>query len=159
MNDTEADQTLSARRESLRLWLQLIKAARTIEADIGSRFRKTHGQSLARFDVLSQPCRFDNEWMAIGVLAKHLMAASGNITALLDRMANEGLIERRSSPSDRRSHQIRMTASGRTQFEAMARDHAEWAHTALSDLSIEDKATLTELLVRVRRAFEEQEMP
>ena len=75
--DPEEDDRLS-----LRLWLQLIKASKAIEGDIGTRFRRTHGQSFARFDVLSQLYRSDGDWTAIGVLGDRLMTGSGNITAL-----------------------------------------------------------------------------
>lgn len=142
-------------RLSLRLWLQLIKASKAIEADIGGRFRRTYGQSLARFDVLSQLYRFDGAWVAIGVLGERLMTASGNITALIDRMAAEGLVERRPSPTDRRSHQVRLTAGGLALFHAMTEDHAGWVHAVLADVPDDEKKALINLLVRVRRAFEE----
>ena len=149
--DPEEDDRLS-----LRLWLQLIKASKAIEGDIGTRFRRTHGQSLARFDVLSQLYRSDGDWTAIGVLGDRLMTGSGNITALIDRMAAEGLVERRPSPTDRRSHQVRMTGDGTALFYAMTDDHAAWVDEALADVSDKDNKALIGLLVRVRRAFEDR---
>jgi len=149
-----AEAPNEAERRSLRLWLQLMKASRTIEADIGGRLRRAYGQSLARFDVLSQLYRSDGEWVAIGALAERLMTASGNITALLDRMEAEGLVERRPSPTDRRSHQVRMTGNGLALFRSMTEDHARWVHDALSEVPDADKERLMELLVRIRRAFE-----
>ena len=143
-------------RLSLRLWLQLMKASKAIEADIGGRFRRAHGQSLARFDVLSQLYRFDGDWTAIGVLGERLMTASGNITALIDRMAAEGLVERRPSPTDRRSHQVRLTDDGLALFHAMTDDHADWVDNVLGDVTNREKKALIDLLVRVRRAFEDR---
>lgn len=143
-------------RLSLRLWLQLIKASKAIEGDIGTRFRRTYGQSLARFDVLSQLYRSEDGWTAIGILGDRLMTGSGNITALIDRMAAEGLVERRPSPTDRRSHQVRMTENGAALFHAMTDDHAAWVDEALADVNEKDKKALIGLLVRVRRAFEDR---
>jgi len=82
------------------------------------------------------------------------MVSSGNITALLDRMAEEGLVERRASPNDRRSQQVHMTRKGLKLFESMVRDHARWVDGALHDLPRRDKERLIELLVAVRRAVE-----
>ncbi|MEM9683832.1 MAG: MarR family transcriptional regulator [Pseudomonadota bacterium] len=144
-------------RLSLRLWLQLMKASKAIEGDIGGRFRRTHGQSLARFDVLSQLYRFGGDWVAIGALGERMMATGGNITALIDRMAAEGLVERRPSPTDRRSHQVRLTEDGLALFRAMTEDHAQWVDTVLGDVDDEEKRALIDLLVRVRRAFEKQQ--
>ncbi len=144
---------------SLKVWLQLMKCAKSIESAVGGRLRRSYGQSLSRFDVLAQLARLGGEWVAIGELARLVMAASGNITALLDRMEGEALIERRASPSDRRSFQVRMTADGRRLFAAMAGDHARWIDTALVGMSDVDKTRLVDLLVAVRRRFEADAAP
>mgnify|MGYP002020920649 CR=1 FL=1 len=104
--------------------------------------------------MLSQLYRLDGEWSAVGEIAGMVMASSGNITALLDRMEADGLIERRASPHDRRSHQVRMTGAGRALFDDMTRDHAEWIDAALDGIGREDKEALIALLVRVRRVFD-----
>lgn len=139
---------------SLRTWLQLMKCARTIESAVGARMRRKYGQSLGRYDVLSQLYRFDGDWLPIGQLARHLMAASGNITALIDRMELEGLVERRPSPSDRRSSQVRLAANGRALFLTMTDDHAAWIDQALREVSETDKEALVALLSTTRKAFE-----
>jgi len=140
---------------SLKVWLQLMKCAKSIESSVGGRLRRGYGQSLSRFDVLAQLDRLGGDWVAIGELARLVMAASGNITALLDRMEGEALIERRASPLDRRSFQVRMSTEGRQLFAEMARDHACWIDTALVDMSNTEKQRLIELLVVVRRRFDD----
>ncbi len=140
---------------SLRVWLQLMKAAKAIEALVGARFRREFDQSLARFDVLAQLDRFGDEWATVGRLAAHLMAASGNITGLLDRMIAEGLVRRRPSPTDRRSFQVRMTSKGRRLFARMAGAHAAWIDEALSAMDESEKTELASLLTRARRAVDD----
>jgi len=144
---------------SLKVWLQLMKCAKSIEAEVGGRLRRGYGQSLSRFDVLAQLERLGGDWVAIGELARLVMAASGNITALLDRMEGEALIERRASPNDRRSFQVRMSMAGRQLFAKMAADHARWIDTALADLPDAEKERLVDLLVAVRRRFEADAVP
>jgi DNA-binding MarR family transcriptional regulator len=151
-----AEQGMSG-RQSLRVWLQLMKCAHAVETLVAGRLRRGYNQSFSRFDVLSQLFRFDGGWLAVGELAGLLMASGGNITALLDRMAAESLIERRASPSDRRSFQVRMTAEGKRLFLSMNRDHARWVDEALGDLPEAEKARLIDLLVRVRHAAERAE--
>ena len=108
-----------------------MKCSRAVEAEVNARLRRSYGQSLARFDALSQLYRFGGEWVTVGTLAEHMLTASKNITALLDRMEGEGLIERRASPVDRRSYQVRMTRSRAvTLFDKMAQDHARWVDEA-----------------------------
>ena len=72
-------------------------------------------------------------------------------------MESENLIERRASPSDRRSFQVSLTAEGRALFLAMNRDHACWVDAALGDLPDAEKERLIDLLVRVRHAVEREE--
>jgi DNA-binding MarR family transcriptional regulator len=144
-------------RQSLRVWLQLMKCAHAVETLVSGRLRRSYNQSFSRFDVLSQLYRFESGWLAVGELAGLLMASGGNITALLDRMAAESLIERRASPSDRRSFQVRMTAEGKRLFLSMNRDHARWVDEVLGDLPEGEKARLLDLLVRVRHAAERAE--
>lgn len=144
-------------RQSLRVWLQLMKCAHAVETLVSGRLRRSYNQSFSRFDVLSQLYRFESGWLAVGELAGLLMASGGNITALLDRMAAESLIERRASPSDRRSFQVRMTAEGRRLFLAMSRDHARWVDEVLGDLPEAERERLIDLLVRVRHAAERAE--
>lgn len=141
-------------RLSLSLWLQLMKCTKEIEAGVGGQLRKTHNQSLARFDVLSQLHRFGGDWAAVGEISGRVMASSGNITALVDRMVAEDLIVRRASPDDRRSHQLRMTATGRKLFDEMTADHARWVDDALDGIDDRDKERLIAMLIEVRRAFE-----
>ena len=68
-------------------------------------------------------------------------------------MAADGLIERRASLLDRRSHQIRVTAAGSVLFAEMTRDHARWIDDALDGIGAEEKDQLIRLLVRLRRTF------
>jgi DNA-binding MarR family transcriptional regulator len=138
----------------LRLWLQLMKCTKAIENDMAGRFRRRHNQSLSRFDLLSQLYRIEADWVPIGEVAAMVMASSGNITGLVDRMEADGLVTRRANPRDRRSFQVRMTKKGHAAFLEMTGDHAAWAANALSGISDKDKQQLITLLVRVRRAFE-----
>jgi len=149
-----ADDGVAEGRLSLRVWLHLMKSSKAIEAVVAGRLRTEYGQSFSRFDVLSQLVRVKGDFLAVGKLAELLMTSNGNITALLDRMAAEGLIERKPSPDDRRSQLVRITADGRALFAAMNRQHAKWIDAALADLPDTDKEKLVDLLIRVRHAFE-----
>lgn len=140
---------------SLRLWLQLLRSAKTLEAEMGSRFRREFDQSLARFDVLSQLYRLPERRGTVGQIAASVMAASGNITALIDRMEHEGLVERRASPTDRRSSEVTMTAAGLKLFRQMLKAHNRWMDEALGPLPDADKEQLIGLLRRVRQVMAE----
>ena len=135
---------------SLGLWLRLMKCATAIERDMGRRLRREYGQSMSRFDVLSQLHRGLDQTLTVGELSKQLLAADGNISRLLDRMEEEKLLTRHACEVDRRSQRVAITAKGRQLFDQMAASHAGWANDLVGGLSTEDKKQLQSLLDRLR---------
>lgn len=151
MKDLQLNQDVKL---SLGLWLRLMRCARTIERGMEGRLRRDYKQSMSRFDVLSQLERSKEKWLSVGDLASRLLASNGNITGLLDRMLHEGLIARRPSPADRRSHQICISPKGRRLFARMASDHAEWTHSVLGELPFAEREQLEGLLDKLRIAVD-----
>ncbi len=139
----------------LKLWLQLAKSSKSIEQEMEARFQKNFKQSMSRFDVLSQLDRCDPDWLPMGRLARQLIASKGNITRLVDRMIQEGLIDRRPSPDDRRIIQVGLTDKGRALFEEMAIAHAEWARHLLGGLDQRQGESLLELLITANKVFKD----
>src|SRR3954467_12766104 len=67
--------------------------------------------TLAQFDVLAQLSA--NEGITQQRLADVLLVTKGNVCGLADRMSDQGWIERRADPEDRRSNLLYMTAKGK----------------------------------------------
>ncbi|WP_339669475.1 MarR family transcriptional regulator [Dasania marina] len=137
----------------VKLWLLLAKNSKAIEQEMEARFHRNFKQSMSRFDVLSQLDRSDPEWLPVGKLAKKLIASKGNITRLVDRMIDEGLIDRRSSPEDRRIIHLGLTTKGRELFVEMAIAHAEWAKSMLDSLDPEHTQQLLALLNELKKTL------
>ena len=137
-------------RRSVGVWLRLIKCSRAMEGELSRRLHKHFKQSMARFDVLAQLERESDQWLAVGELSRRLLTANSNISRLLDRMADESLIQRRPSPDDRRSQQVTLTDTGRELFYAMAPAHATWVDGLVSELSSHEKSELESLLDKIR---------
>jgi DNA-binding MarR family transcriptional regulator len=78
------------------------------------------------------------------------MVTGGNVTAIVDQLAKEGLVERLDEPADRRAFRIRLTKSGERAFAEMARAHEEWVVELLAGLSRRDQDELLRLLARVK---------
>lgn len=138
---------------ALKLWLQLAKTSAMIHAQVNARFRADYGQSMARFDVLSQLARIESKALGVGALSASLIASSGNITRLLDRMQNEGLLDRRTSQHDRRGVTIFLTPKGAELFAQMAKDHEHWVRDMLVELPGCDQSDLLENLLGLQRVL------
>jgi DNA-binding MarR family transcriptional regulator len=137
-------------REDVRTWLQLVKAVLPMERSVNRLFHHEFGQSLARFDVLSQLERALPGGLPVGVLAERLIASAGNITRLVSRMEEEGLVTRRAADGDRRSHIVVVTPKGNEIYQAMSERHTAWAADRMAVLSEAEKATIKPILQKLR---------
>ena len=90
------------------------------------------------------------EGLTLGELSRRMMVSNGNITGLVERLAEQGLIERMPHPSDRRAAFVRLTHSGLVAFAEMAREHAEWIASLASGLSELEVATMLRLLAKLK---------
>ena len=100
------------------------------------RLRDQFDITLPRFDLLAQLDRAPNG-MTLGELSQRMMVSNGNITGLVDRLAEQGLIRRRPLPHDRRVQIVSLTAEGQKFFRSMARANADWVGEIFAGLAAE----------------------
>jgi DNA-binding MarR family transcriptional regulator len=141
-------------KESLKLWIELLRYSNKLEQIIDNKLRHNYGQNISRFDVLSQLDRAKPEGLTVGELAGQLIASKGNITGLLDRMQKDGLIEKEAKKNDRRSYLVRHTNKGRALFAEMAEKNAQWVETALADIDIEHMKEFAQFLSKSRNSLD-----
>ena len=114
-----------------------------------SRLRGQFDTTLPRFDLMAQLERH-REGLKMNELSRLLMVTGGNVTAIVDQLEKEGLVERLDEPADRRAFRIRLTKSGEKTFADMARAHEGWVVELLAGLSRRDQDELLRLLARVK---------
>src|SRR6516162_4735269 len=107
-------------KDELRLWLRLFACKELIESEVRRRLRESFSLTLPRFDLMAQLDRAP-KGMTLGELSQRMMVSNGNVTGLVDRLVEQGLIDRRPSPKDRRAQIVTLTAEGRRFFRAIAR--------------------------------------
>jgi len=121
-------------RLAIRLWLRMLACTTRIEQDIRGRLREEFSTTLPRFDVLAQLDR-EPGGLTMSGLSARLMVSAGNITGLVARLADEGLVERAPHPEDGRAQVVRMTAEGQRVFGQMTPAHASWVAEMFEGLS------------------------
>lgn len=142
-------------RESLKLWIELIRYSSKLEQIIDDKLRQNYGQNISRFDVLSQLVREEKDGLSVGELAARLIASKGNITGLIDRMQKDGLINKSARPEDRRSYIITITEKGALLFTEMAGKNALWVEEALKAIDIDHMKEFTKFLHQSRESLDE----
>jgi DNA-binding MarR family transcriptional regulator len=118
----------------LRLWVVMLRCTRLIENEIRKDLRKSFDTTLPRFDVMAQLER-NPQGLRMSEISEKLLVTNGNITGIIDGLAQEGLVERTSASNDRRATVVRLTAAGNASFTNMASQHREWIETLFDDLN------------------------
>ena len=134
---------------SLRLWLRLLTCHNLIESRLRNLLRVNFETTLPRFDLMAQLDRHP-EGLKMRDLSRLLMVSGGNVTGLTDRLVEEGLIERRDDPRDRRAYSVHLTAAGAAQFARMAAQHEGWVVELFDGLGEEERTALHALLGRLK---------
>jgi DNA-binding MarR family transcriptional regulator len=155
--DTAAAPAVATDREAgpgrdqadLRLWLRLLTCTSLVERRLRARMRREFAITLPRFDVLAQLDRAP-DGLAMGELSDRLMVSAGNITGLIERLVQEGLVQRTALPADRRTVRVRLTAKGKRAFDAMTPTHHAWVTEMLAGLDRHDRQALYDLLGRLK---------
>ncbi len=92
--ETKVSERPDDHKTELRLWLRLLTCTTLIENEVRRRLRDQFDITLPRFDLLAQLDRAPNG-MTLGELSQRMMVSNGNITGLVDRLAEQGLIRRK----------------------------------------------------------------
>jgi DNA-binding MarR family transcriptional regulator len=149
--ETKVAEALVDHKDELRLWLRLLTCTTLIEIEIRKRLRAQFDETLPRFDLMAQLERVEHG-MTLSEVSKRMMVSAGNVTSLVERLAQAGYLERRTAPNDRRSQLIRLTRAGRAHFGRMAAAHEQWIAELLSELRGRDMAAAMAELAKVKQS-------
>lgn len=144
-------------QRALRVWLRLLTCTQLIERRVRSRLREQFATTLPRFDLMAQLERHP-EGLKMGELSRLLMVTGGNVTAIVDQLEKEGLVERLDEPADRRAFRIRLTRTGERSFAEMARAHEGWVVELFGGMSRREQDDLLRLLAKVKQHAVEKEL-
>ena len=128
------------------LW-QIIFAGHRIEERLESALEQT-GLSLAKFGALRHLAEASQP-LALSQLAEKIACVKSNVTQLVDRLENDGLVRRIPDPNDRRSILASITDDGRSRFEAGSAALAQAQQELLSDLPAEQRSAVASIISSV----------
>ena len=135
-------------KQSLRVWLRMLGATTIIEKTIRNCLKARFDSTLPRFDVMSVLDRQVGP-MTMSELSDKLLVSNGNVTGLVSRLVEDGMMTREVDPDDRRTQRVELTKAGRTAFRAMAIEHEKLVDSlfdSLSDAQMEELLRLTTIL-------------
>jgi len=132
---------------ALKLWIIMARAHQTLTRAVSGRLAED-GLTLAQFGVLEILHHLGP--LPLGEIAEKLLVTGGNITYVMDRLEEMGLVYRQRSELDRRVIEARLTPSGSVLMEARFQSHAAFLTRIVGEqLSLAEQETLSRLLKRL----------
>ena len=136
----------------LRVWLRLLTCTHLIERRVRQNLRSEFQTTLPRFDVLAQIAR-SPEGQPMRELSERLMVTNGNITPLVDRLVEDGLVIREPSTDDRRVQHVKLTNTGKQALDSMIPEHKDWVSDLMQDMDRSQATALYTLLGQLKNSI------
>ncbi len=130
--------------ESSELVSLLARVQQCISTDVEDAL-KGHGLSLAKYNILSTLAEAGGR-LPFSALVERLGCVRSNVTGLIDRLQEDGLVRRVDHPDDRRMLFAELTEEGHALIATAAPRYAAAIERALGKLTEKQRSTLGELL-------------
>ncbi len=137
--------------DKLRNFGFLVRDVSRLSARCFERSARELELTLAQCKVLGHLSR--NEGISQARLAELTETDPMTLVRTLDRMQQDGWIERRADPADRRAHRLYLLDAARPVVNRIWKFAEQARNEALADLSTPEREQLVELLERVHRTL------
>jgi MarR family transcriptional regulator, 2-MHQ and catechol-resistance regulon repressor len=134
------------RNPAVRAWVRVLRLSQKVQPALVKKLRGL-GLNPAEFDILDTLAA--REGLTQQDLADALLVTKGNMTYHLYRMAERGLVDRR---PEGRKNRLYLTGEGRRLLEEALPEHEALIDERFSELSVEERAQLADLLGKLERS-------
>lgn len=140
---------------ALRLWVILARCYATYAKAIASKVQD-YGLTTPQFGTLEALYHLGP--LSLGELAEKLLVTGGNVTYVMDRLEDQGLVYRFRRPDDRRVIQARLTPEGRELVAEVFPGHASYVEHLSRHLSTDEQETLADMLKTLGTGIQETDL-
>jgi MarR family 2-MHQ and catechol resistance regulon transcriptional repressor len=154
--DTPAAREWSAGQErALRLWIALARCYSTFARAVAGKVQE-YGLTTPQFGILEALYHLGP--LSLGELADKLLVTGGNVTYVMDRLEDQGLVYRERSPQDRRIIQAKLTEQGKELIARVFPGHGDYIERLAGHLDESEQEEMRALLKKLGRAVREDEL-
>ncbi|MEO8468689.1 MAG: MarR family transcriptional regulator [Chloroflexota bacterium] len=109
-------------------WRSFLHAHARVARQLDEDLRSRHALSLQEYETLLHLAEAPDHRLRMGRLADSLLLSKSGVTRLVDRLVDDGLVERTSCSSDARGAEASLTGSGLARLRAAAPTHLAGIH-------------------------------
>ncbi len=131
---------------ALRVWISLARCYATFSRVVGGKISE-YGLTTAQFGVLEALHHLGP--LSLGDLADKLLVTGGNVTYVMDRLEEQGLVRRERSSEDRRVVIGHLTPEGRRLISEVFPGHASFVEGLCRHLERGEREELRRLLKKL----------
>jgi len=154
--DKPADRAWSDEQDvSLRLWVTLARCYSTYAKAIAAKVQD-YGLTTPQFGTLEALYHLGP--LSLGELADKLLVTGGNVTYVMDRLEDQGLVYRYRRPDDRRVILARLTPEGRELVAEVFPAHASYIQHLSRHLSPDEQNQLSGMLKALGKGIQTKDL-
>lgn len=135
---------------ALRLWIALARCYATFSRSVATRVAE-YGLTTPQFGILEALYHLGP--LTLGDLADKLLVTGGNITYVMDRLEEQGLVIRERCGEDRRVIWAKLTSNGEEMISSVFPDHVEFIEGLVGTLEPQERDALRRLLKKLGRGM------
>ena len=141
-----------SQERALRMWIALARCYATYAKAIACKIQE-YGLTPPQFGIIEALHHLGP--LSLGELADKLLVTGGNITYVMDRLEEQGLVYRERSPRDRRIIQAKLTHDGKALIASVFPSHGSYVEELSGHLEPEEQEMLRGLLKKLGRAIQD----
>jgi DNA-binding MarR family transcriptional regulator len=141
---------MATRQAAVLAWIHILRVHHKVQRREIAHLAK-YDLTLPQFDVLAQLNL--EQGITQQRLADRLLVTKGNVCGLMDRMVEQGLVERRADPEDRRAYMLYLTPKGKQLIESLLPAHREVIAEQIGRLAPNKQKQLLDLVSELDRAI------
>jgi MarR family 2-MHQ and catechol resistance regulon transcriptional repressor len=140
---------------ALRLWVTLARCHATYAKAIAAKVQD-YGLTTPQFGTLEALYHLGP--LSLGDLADKLLVTGGNVTYVMDRLEDQGLVYRYRRPDDRRVIQAKLTPEGRDLVAEVFPGHASYVEHLSRHLTPEEQQLLSGLVRKLGTGIQAKDL-
>lgn len=148
MNKAKLD---SGSCQKTRLMNRIIGNSSRLTQELNRRMKHELSLSLAKYEVLVAIQRAENGEITMSNLSRELLVSNANMTGMTSRLQVDGLVEKKSLPSDRRIYSVALTEEGIGRLEKAVEKHGIWIRELMACVDSDEVNFMNNFLDKMDR--------